>query len=54
MRLDKSYRAIHRELARDVTPLEAGLSRFVKLSKGEFLGRTALRSRLTKVSTAFS
>lgn len=42
LRLDKSYRAIHRELARDVTPLEAGLSRFVKLDKGEFLGRTAL------------
>lgn len=45
MRLDKSYRAIHRELARDVTPLEAGLSRFVKLDKGEFLGRTALQKQ---------
>jgi dimethylglycine dehydrogenase len=45
MRLDKSYRAIHRELARDVTPLEAGLSRFVKLNKGEFLGRTALQKQ---------
>jgi dimethylglycine dehydrogenase len=43
MRLDKSYRAIHRELARDLTPLEAGLSRLVKLDKGEFLGRAALR-----------
>ena len=41
MRLDKSYRAINRELARDVTPLEAGLARFVKLDKGEFIGRTA-------------
>lgn len=45
MRLEKSYRAIHRELARDVTPLEAGLSRFVKLEKGEFIGRTALRKQ---------
>lgn len=45
MRFDKSYRAIHRELARDVTPLEAGLSRFVKLNKGEFLGRTALQKQ---------
>jgi Glycine cleavage system T protein (aminomethyltransferase) len=45
MRLEKSYRAIHRELARDVTPLEAGLSRFVKLHKGEFLGRTALQKQ---------
>jgi dimethylglycine dehydrogenase len=43
LRLEKSYRAIHRELARDVTPLEAGLSRFVKLGKGEFLGRVALQ-----------
>jgi dimethylglycine dehydrogenase len=45
MRLEKSYRAIHRELARDVTPLEAGLSRFVKLDKGEFIGRTALQKQ---------
>lgn len=45
MRLDKSYRAIHRELARDVSPLEAGLSRFVKLGKGEFLGSTALQKQ---------
>ncbi|WP_296746932.1 FAD-dependent oxidoreductase [Mesorhizobium sp.] len=42
MRLEKSYRAINRELARDITPLEAGLSRFVKLNKGEFKGRAAL------------
>jgi dimethylglycine dehydrogenase len=48
MRLEKSYRAIHRELARDVTPLEAGLSRFVKLDKGEFLGRTALQKQATE------
>lgn len=43
LRLEKSYRAIHRELAQDITPLEAGLSRFVKLSKGEFIGRAALQ-----------
>ncbi|WP_300533072.1 FAD-dependent oxidoreductase [uncultured Mameliella sp.] len=42
MRLEKSYRAIHRELAQDITPLEAGLGRFVKLNKGEFTGREAL------------
>jgi dimethylglycine dehydrogenase len=46
LRLEKSYRAIHRELARDVTPLEAGLSRFVKLEKGEFIGRAALQKQL--------
>jgi dimethylglycine dehydrogenase len=43
LRLDKSYRAINRELARDVTPLEAGLARFVKLDKGDFTGRVALQ-----------
>jgi dimethylglycine dehydrogenase len=42
MRLEKSYRAIHRELAQDVSPLEAGLGRFVKLNKGAFIGREAL------------
>lgn len=45
LRLEKSYRAIHRELARDLTPLEVGLSRFVKLGKGEFLGRAALQKQ---------
>jgi len=45
MRLDKSYRAINRELAKDVTPLEAGLARFVKLDKGDFIGRTALQQQ---------
>ena len=42
MRLEKSYRALHRELAQDVTPLESGQGRFVKLDKGEFIGRDAL------------
>lgn len=43
LRLEKSYRAINRELAKDISPLEAGLSRFVKLDKGGFTGREALR-----------
>ncbi len=42
LRLDKGYRAIRRELAPDITPLEAGLERFVKLDKGDFIGRQAL------------
>lgn len=42
MRLEKSYRALHRELAQDVSPLEAGLHRFVKLDKGDFIGRDSL------------
>lgn len=46
MRLDKSYRAINRELAKDITPLEAGLARFVKLNKGEFQGSAALQRQV--------
>lgn len=42
LRLDKGYRAIRRELAPDISPLEAGLERFVRLDKGDFLGREAL------------
>lgn len=42
MRLDKSFRAIHRELRRDVTPLEAGLERFVALDGRSFPGRDAV------------
>lgn len=42
MRLEKSYRAINRELRKDVTPLEAGLSRFVALEDRDFIGREAL------------
>lgn len=45
MRLEKSYRAIHRELSQDISPLEAGLERFVKLNKGAFLGRDALSAQ---------
>lgn len=45
LRLEKSYRAINRELTKDVSPLELGLSRFVKLDKGDFVGREALRKQ---------
>ncbi|WP_138936117.1 GcvT family protein [Roseovarius arcticus] len=45
MRLEKSYRAMHRELTQDITPLEAGLNRFVKLNKGNFTGRDALATQ---------
>ena len=41
LRLDKSYRSIHRELSWDITPLEASLDRFVRLDK-PFVGRDAL------------
>ena len=41
LRQEKSYRAFGNELGRDATPLEAGLDRFVDLSK-EFHGKAAM------------
>lgn len=45
LRLDKGHRSIRRELAPDISPLEAGLERFVKLDKGDFIGRQALQDQ---------
>lgn len=42
MRLEKSYRAINREIRKDLTPYEAGLDRFVALEGRDFIGRDAL------------
>ncbi|MDQ2067795.1 FAD-dependent oxidoreductase [Xinfangfangia sp. CPCC 101601] len=47
LRLDKSYRSMRRELAWDVTPLEASLDRFVKLDK-DFIGRDAIAAQKAK------
>ena len=41
LRQEKSYRAFGTELGRDATPLEAGLNRFVDLSK-DFHGKAAM------------
>jgi dimethylglycine dehydrogenase len=41
LRQEKSYRAFGTELGRDATPLEAGLDRFVDLSK-DFHGKQAM------------
>jgi dimethylglycine dehydrogenase len=41
LRQEKSYRAFGTELGRDATPLEAGLDRFVDLSK-DFEGKAAM------------
>ncbi len=41
LRQEKSYRAFGNELGRDATPLEAGLERFVDLSK-DFQGKAAM------------
>jgi dimethylglycine dehydrogenase len=42
LRLDKSYRAIYRDINVEHSALESGLERFVRLDKGEFIGRAAL------------
>ena len=43
LRQEKSYRAFGTELGRDATPLEAGLPRFVDLSK-DFRGKAAMQA----------
>lgn len=45
MRIEKSYRMWGTDLTPDYTPLESGLSRFVRLDKGEFVGRAALEKQ---------
>jgi len=46
LRLEKSYRMWGSDLTRDYTPFEAGLERFVRLNKGDFLGKAALEKQL--------
>ncbi|MEM7084153.1 MAG: FAD-dependent oxidoreductase [Pseudomonadota bacterium] len=45
MRLEKSYRMVGTELSIEYSAFESGLERFVKLDKGDFLGREALVRR---------
>jgi glycine cleavage system aminomethyltransferase T len=42
MRLEKGYRLWGADISADWTPFEAGLGRFVKLDKGDFIGRERL------------
>src|SRR6185437_16186558 len=42
LRLEKGYGAWGREYSADATPDEAGLSRFVRTDKGDFVGRDAV------------
>ncbi len=42
LRMEKSYRMWGSDLTRDYTPFEASLDRFVRMNKGEFIGREAL------------
>ncbi|MHB1219804.1 MAG: GcvT family protein [Alphaproteobacteria bacterium] len=44
MRLEKAYRALGTELTAEVTPLEAGLDRLVKMDGRDFIGRSGLEA----------
>jgi dimethylglycine dehydrogenase len=46
LRMEKSYRMWGSDLTRDYTPFEASLDRFVRMSKGAFVGRKALERQL--------
>jgi dimethylglycine dehydrogenase len=48
MRLEKSYRMWGTDLSIEYTPLEAGLDRFVRLNKGDFIGKAALERQLAQ------
>jgi dimethylglycine dehydrogenase len=54
LRLEKSYRMWGSDLTPDYTPFEAGLERFVRMGKGEFVGRDALaRQQAAGIPTRF-
>jgi glycine cleavage system aminomethyltransferase T len=42
MRLEKGYRLWGADISPDFSPFEAGLGRFVRMDKGDFIGREAL------------
>jgi len=46
LRLEKSYRMWGTDLSPDYSPFEAGLDRFVRMNKGEFVGKAALQRQL--------
>jgi dimethylglycine dehydrogenase len=48
LRLEKSYRMWGSDLTPDYTPFEAGLDRFVRLNKGDFIGKSALQAQLAR------
>lgn len=45
MRLEKGYLHWKADLLTEFDPYETGLNRFVKMDKGDFIGREALRAR---------
>jgi dimethylglycine dehydrogenase len=48
LRMEKSYRMWGTDLTPDYTPYEAGLDRFVRLNKGDFVGKAALEQQLER------
>jgi dimethylglycine dehydrogenase len=42
LRLDKSYRAMYRDMNPELSAWESGLERFIRLDKGDFIGKQAL------------
>jgi dimethylglycine dehydrogenase len=46
LRMEKSYRMWGSDMTPDYTPFEASLDRFVRMSKGPFIGREALERQL--------
>jgi dimethylglycine dehydrogenase len=46
LRMEKSYRMWGSDMTRDNTPLEASLDRFVRMTKGAFIGKEALEKQL--------
>lgn len=51
LRLEACLPLYGHELSPDITPIEAGLGRFVRLEKPDFIGRTALAAQLEKGTT---
>lgn len=48
LRMEKSYRMWGSDLTRDYTPFEASLDRFVRMNKGDFIGKAALERQLAE------
>ena len=46
LRMEKSYRMWGSDMTPDYTPFEASLDRFVRMKKGDFIGRAALEKQL--------
>jgi dimethylglycine dehydrogenase len=46
LRMEKSYRMWGTDLTRDYTPFEASLDRFVRMNKGDFIGKAALERQM--------